>query len=240
MLRESGDNALDAVVSSTLSRALQTAELCMLERRKHSSSPLVALSKMVEIQCDDIWNEPRAQAAVERDWPEWSVQGEPVSEMDTAQSMIQRAEEVWKEILAMPGKVIGVSAHGCFLFFFSRRLAAAQKKRLPSFRVDKFSNAEIRRQELPGFDGEMSWSDMSSYLDSNDFEFYNRYHKRASFVNLMRERGSLPFWTLQEWRWARSDAEIDQELDLVVKYQPQNFVQRIFCAPCCARPMKVK
>lgn len=216
MLRESGDTALDAVVSSTLSRALQTAELCMLERRKDCGSPLVALSKMVEIQCDDIWNEPRAQ--VERDWPQWTVQGEPVSEMDTAQSMIQRAEDVWKTILALPGKVIGVSAHGCFLFFFSRRLAAAQKKRLPSFRVDKFSNAEIRRQELPIFDGEMSWSDMSRYLDSADFEFYDRYHKRATFVNLMRQNGSIPSWTLQEWRWARS-AEIDGELELCTTHE---------------------
>ena len=218
MLKKHGDVGFEAVVSSTLCRALQTAELAMIPSKKDTSDvSLIALPKMAEIQCDDIWNEPLSQSQIQKDWPKWSCQGESVLEpnqLDTAQSLIQRAEYVWNILSKLQGSVIGVSAHGCFLFFLSRRLAAAQNTRLPPFKEDKWKNGEVRRMCLPEPDGkEMSWAEFGGFLEFADFDFYNRYHRRATFVSSLRVAGSsLPYWTHQEWRWARSDSDIDAEV----------------------------
>ena len=246
MLKKNGDNGFEAVVSSTLCRAIQTAELCMVPLKKASDCSLIALPKMAEIQCDDIWNEPRSQSQTQKDWPTWSCQEESVeNQLDTAQSLIQRSEYVWKILTEMQGSVIGVSAHGCFLFFFSRRLAAAQNRRLPPFKEDKWKNGEVRRVVLPEFDGEMSWAEFGGFLEFADFDFYNRYHRRATYVNSLRLAGfALPHWTHQEWRWARSDSEIDAEvadaegqnslgLQTLRGWSLNNLFRCVLCFPRC-------
>lgn len=254
MLLASGDSAFDVVVSSTLRRALQSAELCMTPLKK-DDSPLIALPKMAEIQCDDIWNEIRSQEQVQADWPLWSCHGgfvcESQNQLDSAQSLIQRAEYVWKELSRMPGSVIGVSAHGCLLFFLSRRIAAAQNRRLAPFQEEKWRNGEVRRQVLPAFDGRaMSWEEFGGFLHEPDFDFYNRYHRRVQVVNAARLRGSAPpQWTDREWRFARSDSEIDAEADIELSSFPSlmikgwnfnNLLRCFFCGPGCLffRPAK--
>ena len=75
-------------------------------------------------------------------------------------------------------------------------------------------NGEVRRMCLPEPDRkEMSWAEFGGFLEFADFDFYNRYHRRATFVSSLRVAGSsLPYWTHQEWRWARSDSAIDAEV----------------------------
>ena len=163
---------------------------------KADNAPLIALDQMVEIQCDDIWNESRWEDDVRRDWPSWNVEfassesAHPVRLLDTAESLIRRAEYVWNFLMQLPGSVIGVASHGCFLFFLSRRIAASKGQRMPPFKHDRWQNGEIRRYVLPPTDGmAMAWTEFGGLLDISDFDFYNRYHRRAAFVNAARLRG---------------------------------------------------
>ncbi|CAE7769784.1 ACADL [Symbiodinium pilosum] len=261
-LKERGEEKLDAIVSSTLQRALQTAELSMVPL-KADNAPLIALDQMVEIQCDDIWNESRWEDDVRRDWPSWNVEfassesAHPVRLLDTAESLIRRAEYVWNFLMQLPGSVIGVASHGCFLFFLSRRIAASKGQRMPPFKHDRWQNGEIRRYVLPPTDGmAMAWTEFGGLLDISDFDFYNRYHRRAAFVNAARLRGlsAEVWWLATEWRWARCDSEIEAELEaqagtafslpsflnaeaiakhLVVLFSipcdPESCLQRLFC-----------
>eukprot|EP00490_Sorites_sp_Unknown_P002271 CAMPEP_0114682182 /NCGR_PEP_ID=MMETSP0191-20121206/56240_1 /TAXON_ID=126664 /ORGANISM="Sorites sp." /LENGTH=101 /DNA_ID=CAMNT_0001961445 /DNA_START=208 /DNA_END=510 /DNA_ORIENTATION=+ len=86
--------------------------------------------------------------------------------------------------------------------------------RLPPFKEDKWKNGEVRRMFLPEPDGkEMTWAEFGGFLEFVDFDFYNRYHRRATFVNsLQLSSYPWPYWTNQEWRWARSDSDIDAEV----------------------------
>ena len=187
---------------------------------KADDAPLIALDQMVEIQCDDIWNESRREHEVRRDWPSWEVEfassaTHPLPMLDTAQSLIRRAEFVWDYLMQLPGSVIGVAAHGCLLFFLSRRIAASKGHRMPPFKEDRWLNGEVRRYTFPPCDGlAMTWTEYGGLLDIKDFDFYNRYHRRASFVNAARLRGLANVWWQEtEWRWSRCDSEIEAELE---------------------------
>ncbi|CAE7031062.1 Acadl [Symbiodinium sp. CCMP2592] len=63
----------------------------------------------------------------------------------------------------------------------------------------------------------MTWTEYGGYLDMMDYDFYNRYHRRASFVNVARLRGfeAEIWWLAAEWRWSRCDSEIEAELEKI-------------------------
>ncbi|CAJ1332969.1 unnamed protein product [Effrenium voratum] len=243
-LCKNGDVAFDAVVSSTLQRALHTAELGMVPLKK-DFAPLIALPKMAEIQCDDIWNEPRPREAVEESWPTWSLEGEPLhdfmceSSLDTCQSMIKRAEYVWRFLYNLPGSVIGVCGHGCFFYFLSRRIAAAESLRLPPFKEDIWQNGEVRRWILAAPEEQpMSWAEFGGLLHFSDFDFYNRYQRRVAVVNLARFSGAyyLP-WLHKEWRWDRTDSDFDGELEELLnaglKVRSNSLYDLLCSSRCC-------
>merc|ERR1712232_1485456 len=94
-----------------------------------------------EVLCDDIWNECRKDAAVTADFPDWTLEEASSAQAsskklrdsristapwDNAQSMLLRAELMWERLWQLPERVIALSAHSCFLFFFVERLAAAR------------------------------------------------------------------------------------------------------------------
>jgi len=248
-LSERGEGKFDAIVSSTLQRALQTAELAMLPL-KADNAPVIALDQIVEIQCDDVWNESRHKDKVQQDWPAWEVEfaaseaTHPFRLLDTAQSLIRRAEFVWNYLMQLPGSVIGVAAHGCILFFLSRRIAASKGHRMPPFKEDRWQNGEVRRYILPPADGmAMTWTEYGGYLDIMDYDFYNRYHRRASFVNVARLRGfeAEIWWLATEWRWSRCDSEIEAELEkfeVANSFSLPSFLNAEAIAKCCFARIK--
>ena len=216
---------------------------------KAESAPLIALNQMVEIQCDDIWNESRFEEEVQRDWPSWEVdfvyRDQPLRLLDTADSLIRRAEFVWNYLMHLPGSVIGVAAHGCFLFFLSRRIAASRGQRMLPFKEDRWQTGEIRRYTLPPADGlTMTWTEYGGLLDIGDFDFYNRYHRRASFVNAARLQGlGEAWWQEKEWRWSRIDSEIEAELEeaeaAANAFSLPSFFNAGAVAKCCFARVKV-
>jgi len=86
MLTKHNDGEAAAVVSSTLRRALQTAEVAALPRAA-AGAPMIALDMAVEIQYDDIWNEPRSADEVAADWPEWRIEAGGLTSVPEATKM---------------------------------------------------------------------------------------------------------------------------------------------------------
>lgn len=229
-LKEHGDGELGAVICSPLRRALQTAELGLLPAAS-TNTKLLIFEPIGEVLNDDIWNEPPdlGDVAAASQWEVLPVVEngavDPVRAarnsgvLDTAQSMIARAEVLWRAIYSMPADVVAVSSHVCFLFFFWNRIsiANATPDSLPSFGECKFANGEIRRVKLPPPDDfQMTWEDFGAKLNPIDVSFWNRYSRRATAVNKVSNGCVLEGcfeWTKREWRFSPEDEEFDATLD---------------------------
>lgn len=220
-LADHQDELPSVVVSSTLRRALHTAELAALPNAPKAA--LLALDSACEIQFWDIWNEPRDQDSVSTEWPQWTIEscilwsdcGSPA--VETADHMVARAEVVWNRLVELQAPVVVLVSHGCFLSFFLRRvsLVAGDSSIVNSF----FENAEVRRIRLPLPDRRhLQWKELVSELESanrqlpaNDVSFWNRFSKRASAVTRSAP-GFEPSWAQKEWRYAKQDEDFDTGL----------------------------
>jgi broad specificity phosphatase PhoE len=219
-LRDNHDEKPAIVVSSTLRRALQTAELAALPIAK-SEANLLALDLACEIQFGDIWNEPRDEASVNADWPRWTIEhcnpwldcGNPPFE--TADNMVSRAEQIWCRLSALQSPVIVFVAHGCILHFLMWRLSAV----LDDLDLAYFGNAEVRRIHLPPPDGRsLSFQELvielervNKELPDREVKFWNRFSKRAKAI-IAAGSSEAPFWTQREWRYDQEDSDFDSKL----------------------------
>jgi len=218
------DDQPGAIVSSTLRRALQTAELAVLPVAA-AGATLLAIDLACEIQYGDIWNEPRSTDSVAAEWPHWSIEpSKPWLDcgsfppLETADKMVARAEAVWDRLAELRSPVVVLVSHGCFLQFFARRLSLASSE-LEAVDCSYFSNAEVRRVRLPPPDGRrLKWVELVNELTSvkrqpspQDIDFWNRYSKRVDAINRAGP-GCGPSWAQKEWRYARHDEDFDVEL----------------------------
>eukprot|EP00929_Paragymnodinium_shiwhaense_P008149 TRINITY_DN11208_c0_g1_i2.p1 TRINITY_DN11208_c0_g1~~TRINITY_DN11208_c0_g1_i2.p1 ORF type:complete len:310 (+),score=66.87 TRINITY_DN11208_c0_g1_i2:74-1003(+) len=227
-LQEHGDGELQVVVSSSLRRALKTAELGIVPVAPDARR--IIFEAAGEVLCDDIWNETRDRSAVASDWPEWTLEDDqsaedadkwllesrkPTAPLDNAQTMLVRAELIWQRLCSLPERVIAVSAHSCFLYFLLQRLSAEKREPLPPWETIKFANGEVRRLELPPYEGQsMHWSDFSKLFPQGEADLWSRYSKRAAAIAAAggKESDTRPEWALREWRFSREPAEFDADL----------------------------
>lgn len=224
-LREHGEAAPGVVVSSTLRRALQTAEAAALPLAS-AGCPLLSLDLACEIQFGDVWNEPLDPLDVACAWPQWRVElrrpwlrcGEPP--LETADDMIRRVELLWERLAELDAPVVVLVAHGCVLSFLLKRLACASREAATEVDHDSLmGNCEVRRVHLPAPDGRvLTWREMLASLEEQGtpvgtphVNFWHRYGRRASAIR-NAEPGSAPWWSQREWRYSREDEAFDAEL----------------------------
>jgi broad specificity phosphatase PhoE len=207
------DGEANVVVSSTLKRALQTAEIAALPCAS-CEAPCIALDLAVEVQFDDIWNEPRDSTVVGEDWKGWMVEGGIFGELDgprlleSGNELISRCERLWKRLAALESPVVILVCHGCLLFFLQRRLSIASGEAVPE---ELFKNAEVRRCIMPPYDGkELTFADLCrphpslnyAVLGERDVQFWKRHQRRTDVVNKARQAGiAEPSWAAKEWRY---------------------------------------
>jgi len=231
-LQAHGDTPPRLIVSSTLRRALRTAEVATMSVAA-SDAILVALDTACEIQFGDVWNEPRAQSEVAAEWQRWRVVdsggrlfescGEPP--LETADDMVARAERVWLQLAEIMQRehihekdVVVLVAHGCFLQYFVRRLSVAAGE-VDVVDQTYFDNAEVRRLKMPAPDGlNLQWHQLAQELAAmnrpippGDTQFWTRYSRRVRAIN-RASPATLPAWAHTEWRYAQRDEAFDAAL----------------------------
>eukprot|EP00747_Dinoflagellata_sp_TGD_P196108 gnl/TRDRNA2_/TRDRNA2_65785_c0_seq1.p1 gnl/TRDRNA2_/TRDRNA2_65785_c0~~gnl/TRDRNA2_/TRDRNA2_65785_c0_seq1.p1 ORF type:complete len:273 (+),score=39.28 gnl/TRDRNA2_/TRDRNA2_65785_c0_seq1:62-880(+) len=216
LLHESGDVKVDVVVSSTLRRALQTAEIAVPDLAS-GELPSIASDLAVEIQYDDIWNEPRDAAAVAADWKKWQIEGGIFASPDgrrlleSADELVRRSERLWARLTLLEGPVIVLVSHGCLLWFLQHRLSIASGEAIPQ---TWFQTAEVRRCAMPPHDGrELKHADVFPVTEGSA-GFWKQHQRRTNMVNKARQAGSPdPSWTAKEWRVAGEIEGQDEEDD---------------------------
>ena len=231
-LAHAGDEPPNFIVSSTLRRALQTAEVAAAPVAPEAK--LVALETACEIQFGDIWNEPREAGAVASDWPKWTVApyndmwrgyGELPHRLETADKLIGRVEKVWRELARLSadhgqGAVLVLVAHGCFLSFLMARLSAAAQDEVMDH-TTFFENAEVRRLQMPEPDGrQLQWLQLTQELAAMNnpvaqdrIEFWTRFSNRATAIDRAVSSGlagTMPAWSQTEWRYARTCVKCEE------------------------------
>eukprot|EP00933_Yihiella_yeosuensis_P045728 TRINITY_DN4113_c0_g1_i2.p1 TRINITY_DN4113_c0_g1~~TRINITY_DN4113_c0_g1_i2.p1 ORF type:complete len:273 (-),score=50.75 TRINITY_DN4113_c0_g1_i2:596-1414(-) len=211
---EHGDGDIGAVVSSPLRRALQTAEAAIMPLIGEAT-PALVYAALGEVLCDDIWNEPRAAHIVAGEWTQWQIASAKAEtgasryieddeltssragELDTSETMVRRAEEMWRRLAEIEASVIAVASHKCFLKFFANRLSVA------GCDVDhsNWVNGEVRRFELPAFDMKrMSFEDVGRSFPEESFHAWAGYGHRAKVVaNNGGPRHDQ--WNEKDWRF---------------------------------------
>lgn len=218
ILKQNGHGTVDIVVSSTLRRALQTAELaaCPLVA---TSTPRLACELATEIQCDDVWNEPRSTDDVASDWPAWAIEGGVLSEhcfraIEGHDNMVARCEGLWKRLTELGAPVIVFVGHNGFLTTFQRRLALASGEAVPEAMM---ANAEVRKCTLPPYDGKKLGCKeaFEAYPNTGiSVDYLLRRQRSVDVVNKARRTGMAePLWAATEWRkppqvMARTEEEL--------------------------------
>eukprot|EP00931_Biecheleriopsis_adriatica_P054601 TRINITY_DN32143_c0_g1_i1.p1 TRINITY_DN32143_c0_g1~~TRINITY_DN32143_c0_g1_i1.p1 ORF type:complete len:255 (+),score=45.77 TRINITY_DN32143_c0_g1_i1:241-1005(+) len=220
-LLECQDGQPEVIVTSTLRRALHTAELAALPVAAPAPI-LLALDIACEIQFGDIWNEPRDRCSVNAEWPRWMIEpANPWSDcgtppLETADKMVARVEKVWQRLHELETPVVVFVAHGCLLGFLVRRASLATDGKLDgSF----FRNGEVRRIYLPPPDGrQLCWTELvdelalaRKALPEGQVSFWNRFSRRAAAIT-KAGKDAAPEWAEREWRYAQHDEDFDAKL----------------------------